>query len=312
MSPIDIVTIAVYTYNSAAFVLETLDSIKAQTYPFLNLIVADDCSTDNTVSLCEDWIKKNSSRFNKTKVIVPDHNTGVSANFNRGWDACETEYLKDIAGDDILLPNCIEDNMNYVAEHPDAIFVFSKLNVFGTTKDEELQKYDFSYSYNFLKLNPQEQKEKLHQTNYLLAPVVFTNVKEARKSGLRHDERITMIEDYPLWLQAVDKGIRFHFSNSITVNYRVSASSLSFSKIPSKKYLESHRLIKLLYNTNYSQNTDDLVFDIFEYERDLISKYIDSKHEIVSLLNSRSYKLGKTLLSPLVKIKGLIKSTLHI
>ena len=45
------VTVAVITYNSSKFIRETLDSIKAQTYDEIKLIVADDCSTDNTLKI---------------------------------------------------------------------------------------------------------------------------------------------------------------------------------------------------------------------------------------------------------------------
>ena len=47
-----LVSINVITYNSSKFVLETLESAKAQTYQNIELIVSDDCSTDNTVEIC--------------------------------------------------------------------------------------------------------------------------------------------------------------------------------------------------------------------------------------------------------------------
>lgn len=86
------VTVAVITFNSSRYVIETLESIKAPTYPNIILQISDDCSTDNTVKVCKDWIEKNDSRFIKTKIIVPEHNTSVAGNLNRAWDACETKY----------------------------------------------------------------------------------------------------------------------------------------------------------------------------------------------------------------------------
>ena len=130
------VTVSVITFNSSRYVIETLESIKAQTYPNIILQISDDCSTDNTVKVCKDWIEKNGSRFVKTKIVVPEHNTGVAGNLNRAWDACETKYIKDIAGDDKLMPNCIEDNMQYMKEHPEAVFVFSKIKVFGSSDQQ--------------------------------------------------------------------------------------------------------------------------------------------------------------------------------
>lgn len=78
-----LVSIPVITYNSAKTVIETLDSIKAQTYPNIELIISDDCSTDDTVQLCREWIEKNGERFERTELISVTKNTGVSGNNNR-------------------------------------------------------------------------------------------------------------------------------------------------------------------------------------------------------------------------------------
>ncbi len=53
-----LVSIIVITYNSSKYVLETLESAKAQTYQNIELIVSDDGSTDNTIEICKIWIEK--------------------------------------------------------------------------------------------------------------------------------------------------------------------------------------------------------------------------------------------------------------
>lgn len=53
-----LVSIVVITYNSSEYVLETLESAKAQTYTNIELIVSDDCSTDETVSICKNGLKQ--------------------------------------------------------------------------------------------------------------------------------------------------------------------------------------------------------------------------------------------------------------
>ena len=64
-----LVSIVVITYNSSHYVLETLESIKSQTYKNIELIVTDDCSSDDTIFLCQNWIEKNKSNFVRTSLL---------------------------------------------------------------------------------------------------------------------------------------------------------------------------------------------------------------------------------------------------
>lgn len=296
------VTVSVITYNSSKYVLETLESIKAQTYPNLILHICDDCSTDNTIEICKKWIEGNKKRFISTDIIIPEHNTGVTANCNRAWDACTTEYEKAIAGDDILLPNCIEDNMSFVNKVPEAVFVFSKLIAFGG--DSELCKtYNSPDNYNFFTLTATEQLQLLRSRNRLCAPSLFSNIRKLKEIGFRHDERIPMMEDYPKWIMALNMGLSFHFLNKETVKYRVLESSISNTSIPSRRYLESIRLTHLYHNVNYDADIDSVVHDILQTEKTLINNYIKAKSDLFELKQSKSYRLGQFLLWPFIKIK---------
>lgn len=103
-----LVSIVVITYNSGKYVLDTLESAKAQTYRNIELIISDDCSADNTVEICRKWLEENKDRFVRTELITSSVNTGITANCNRGLEASRGEWLKFIAGDDVLIDYCIE------------------------------------------------------------------------------------------------------------------------------------------------------------------------------------------------------------
>lgn len=305
-----IVTVSVLTYNSSKFVLETLESIKAQTYPNLILQICDDCSTDNTLNLCKKWIEENKNRFVKTKIIVPEHNTGVSANANRSWDACETEYIKDIAGDDFLLPNCIEDNMNYVEEHTEAVFVFSRIRAFGASEEKIQYTENELFIYDFFTWTPEQQYDQLYnKRNCLPAPSVFSNISKIREIGLRHDERIPLFDDYPKWINALRMGIKFHFMDKVTVMYRLHENALSSGSI-SPMYFRSLRLFKFFYyySVAFKEDYEKTVQNVIDDEVSWINRLLDKKQAtIVGLQNSRSYRLGKAILYPLICIKNLLK-----
>ena len=131
------VSIIVITYNSSKYVTETLESAKAQTYLNIELIISDDCSTDNTVEISEKWINENHSRFIKAQLIRAEKNTGIPANCNRGVKASSGKWIKIIAGDDILLENCIADNIQYILQNSYALVVLSKVQSFKDSYQEK-------------------------------------------------------------------------------------------------------------------------------------------------------------------------------
>ena len=64
-----LVSIIVITYNSAKYVLETLESAKNQTYQNIELIISDDCSIDNTVDICTRWLNENKDEIKIGNII---------------------------------------------------------------------------------------------------------------------------------------------------------------------------------------------------------------------------------------------------
>jgi alpha-1,3-rhamnosyltransferase len=222
-----LVSVPVLTYNAAEFVEETLESIYNQTYQNIQLIISDDCSKDNTVEIVEKWCAQErvKARFTAIKIITVPKNTGVSANCNRCIKAATSEWIKFIAGDDILLPNCIADNMDFVSKQPDASIIFSQVGVYQDT---------FS-AVNYQKSLPKEFPMNLMDSNFsakdqfaiLLesdrinyTPSYFFNKKALVKVGL-YDETNTLVEDYPMWLKITKSGEKLYYFHKQTVGYRI-------------------------------------------------------------------------------------------
>lgn len=248
-----LVSISLITYNSSNYILDTLESIKAQTYSPLELVVSDDCSTDDTVEICREWIEKNRERFVSTKVVVAPKNKGISANYNRGMDNCTGEYIKEIAGDDMLLHNCVEDYVNFVTEHPEAYFCFGRAIVFDGN-EERRKHYEQFFLYEYFQLPSKEQyRILLEEGNFICSATFFYNRKKMIELGIRNDERIPMMEDYPKWINILAKGGKLSFLDNEVAKYRMSSTGLSSQNELPLRWRQQFALLELLYRQPYER-----------------------------------------------------------
>lgn len=103
------VSIIIPTYNSERLIIETLQSISAQTHNLWECILVDDGSTDNTIKVVENYIKED-SRFSIYK-RPEDLPKGANACRNYGFKISKGEFLQFFDSDDIMLPNCIEGRL---------------------------------------------------------------------------------------------------------------------------------------------------------------------------------------------------------
>jgi glycosyltransferase involved in cell wall biosynthesis len=219
-----LVSIIVTAYNSSSFVIETLESINAQTWENLELVVSDDGSKDNTVELCSQWMAANKDRFVRTEMITVPQNTGVSANCNRCIKASRAEWIKFIAGDDILLPNCIRDNMQFVTAHKNASIVFSQVLIYQDefVKDKFTAAVPGQYPMNLM--NPSftandQYKLLLMSDRITYTPSYFFKKQTLLEVGC-YDEENKLVEDYPMWLKLTKAGNRLFYFHTATVGYR--------------------------------------------------------------------------------------------
>lgn len=290
-----LVSIPVITYNSSKTVIETLKSIKAQTYPNIELIISDDCSTDNTIEICRDWVEKNKERFVRTQIVTVNKNTGVSANLNRAEKACKGEWVKGIAGDDILLPKCIQTYVEYIQKHPDTIYLFSRVQAFYEENNHK-KNINLPINYDFFNWSTEKQYHHLIFVRCEIPSPTNIYCKGMIDSlGVTNDERIPMMEDWPKWVKLLKKGVRFHFIDEPLVMYRVSEQSISNASQRSDIFNKSLALFYLYYQHN----------DIWKEDKPrAFASYVAAK----AVITSRFYwRWLDDINKALVKIKKAIK-----
>ncbi len=225
-----LVSVVIITYNSSKLVVETLDSIKNQTYNNIELVVSDDCSTDDTVAVIEEWLRSNSQFFTNTKLITAPQNGGISANCNNGVRSASGEWIKLLAGDDKLEPFAIEQYVNFVKENPMAKFVCCKLKMFGDDEDfikENEANYEKEY-YPKMALPHSQQYDELLKKLYIPAPGVFY-YKMIWEEVNGYEEKYKFCEEHPFY-EKVLKKYKLYFIERPLVLYRVYRGSVCRSK----------------------------------------------------------------------------------
>ncbi len=222
-----LVTVCVLTYESSDFVLETLESIKNQTYGNIQLIISDDSSKDSTVSVCQAWLERNMDRFASARIITAESNTGVTANCNRAVKNAEGRWIKLLAGDDILWHDALEILVSRAESLPyDRFFIGGFVQPFS---DTQALPRDTSRERELILLGgigtSEHQLEALRCKNPLFAPTVL--LPAAVFGKFCFDETYPFAEDYPMFLHMLEAGYRYINIERPLVRYRIHTNSIS-------------------------------------------------------------------------------------
>lgn len=132
------VNIAIITYNQEEFIKDTLDSVINQTYDNITrVIVADDGSSDNNPKIIEDY----ASKCPMIQPILANKNKGIAHNVNRTLKYVDSDYLCIMGGDDLMLPQKIEKQANYLYNHTDFVACLHNADVFDSATGESLGRF---------------------------------------------------------------------------------------------------------------------------------------------------------------------------
>lgn len=118
------VSVVIPAYNGQRYLADTIKSVLAQSMPFLEVIVVDDGSTDNTAGLVRDFIK----RDNRVRYFKQEH-SGVSAARNRGISQARAEYIAFIDHDDLWSPEKLEKQLAVFNAHPGLALVYARTGI---------------------------------------------------------------------------------------------------------------------------------------------------------------------------------------
>jgi glycosyltransferase involved in cell wall biosynthesis len=239
-----LVTIIAICYNQADYVLATLNSIKQQTYPAIQLIIADDASADATPQLVREWININ---WPDAVFIAHKVNNGITKNLNSAIPFVKGSYVKQIGCDDIMEPDAIEKVIAAFDGLPEDYGVvytdMHRINESGALIDDmgliEKRGHPVYSGEVYLQM--------IQKPFITSASIIFKKWVLDKLGGF--NEKV-FYEDHDFYLRAA-RVCKFYYLNQKTIQYRVHSGSLINSSSRIKYFYNVYNV----YYTNFDNRT---------------------------------------------------------
>ncbi|MEE9409083.1 MAG: glycosyltransferase family A protein [Polaribacter sp.] len=280
-----LVSIIIPIYNRALLIIETLISIKEQTYQNWECILVDDGSTDNSITVIEKFIL-NDNRF---KIVLRPQNRkkGANACRNLGFEVSKGEFIQWFDSDDVMSLNKIEEKVKALKEFKNVDYLVCEGIEFNNTISNTFNKWDTIFSDNPL-LDHITGRVNFHTNGPLFRRSFLENIKLFNEDLLRKQE-------WEFYTRLLFKSTNYYTLHKTLYYFRIHESSINGKD--SSKTLKS-RII-----------ANNLVFGMLKKEKKLLSEnYFLRKH----FLYKYSYNINlvlstKTYINFFYIVKGILK-----
>jgi glycosyltransferase involved in cell wall biosynthesis len=202
-------------YNCERYIKETVESVLAQTYKDIELIVVDDGSTDRTGEILKTF------GF-RVKYIYQSKNTGPSGARNKGIERAEGEYIAFLDHDDVWMPNKIEEQIKLLEGNEDVALVYSNGYYVGPSGLTRGTLFDNIKPHRNFVL------EELLVNSFIPTSSVVVKKQILNKVGW-FSERFLVTQDFDLYLRIAEQH-KIDFVGSPLLKHRVHPDSLSNRK----------------------------------------------------------------------------------
>lgn len=215
MSATPKVSIIMGVYNCEATLPEAIDSILAQTFQDWEFIICDDCSTDGTYKILEEYKKKYPTKF---ILLANEKNSRLAASLNHCLQYASGEYIARMDGDDVSDPCRLEKLASFLDMHPEYQVVGSQMMMFDENGDIGV-KYiqEFPDKYTMRKKTP-----------FTHATIMMRKYAYDALDGYRVSTETRRCEDAELWFRFFKEG--FNGCNLQEPLYKVREDRSAFQR----------------------------------------------------------------------------------
>lgn len=231
-----LVSIVMPAFNEEILIVESIGSVINQTYQDWELIIVDDCSTDDTANVINEF----SSKDKRIKYFKMDKNSGAALSRNLGVREAKGTYLAFLDSDDVWRPDKLSKQIGFMETNSVnfSCTSYDKIDEKGKEIDEIILAEPVSDYNKLLKKCPGNS-------------TVIYNAKELGKFEIPN---IKKRNDYVMWLQVIKKSEKLYGLEEILSSHRIVEGSLSSNKFDLVKYhwivyrdIEKLSLMKSVY-----------------------------------------------------------------
>lgn len=203
------ISVIMSVYNEENYIKEAIDSILAQTEPDFELLIVDDCSTDNTVNII------NGIDDERIILFQNEQNCGLTKNLNKALKECKGKYIARMDGDDISKPERFAIQKRFLDEHRDIMLISCNTETFG----EEHLISDMCGT-------PEELKCRMLIRPVLAHPGFMFRKELVDKYGFTYDEHFRSAQDYDFAVR-VAKNHKLFVVPEVLLQYRTHKGQVS-------------------------------------------------------------------------------------
>ncbi len=192
------VSVCIPIFNGAGYIRGALDSVFQQKYQDFEVVIVDNCSTDQTEAL----VAELSSQSEKICFFRNEQNIGLAGNLDKCLEYARGDYIKYLCVDDLLLPGCLEQMVVELDTHPEVSLVCGgRLGINESGRAFSLQRYS---SRKEIIPGHEAITRCLYGRNYIGEPSAVMFRKSDVLEGFRDD--LPQVMDMELWFRLLETG----------------------------------------------------------------------------------------------------------
>jgi glycosyltransferase involved in cell wall biosynthesis len=265
LKDLPLVSILAANYNNSRYVLDTLQSIKEQTYQNIELVIVDDASIDDSADIIEEWLKTYDKPY---KYIRHEKNSGICPTCNELIQNAKGKYISFVATDDTFLPDKISSQVKIMESLDSSVamiygdtFLMDEFGRrrFGTFMTV-LGKFNFEFAPSGYILEKLQEHHFIHWLSALVRRDVYSDIGY-------YDESLPF-EDYDMSIRIARK-YQIRFISDIQTVYRIHSQSFS-SKVKHWHILFIPIFLKHLDLPEFRQKASGNILDAY------LKKHIDT------------------------------------